>query len=155
MLVASFETSKGTIEFELFEDDAPNTVAYFSNLVNKGFYNGMIFHKYISEALIQTGCPNGDGTGHAGYLIKCELAGIKQEHDIGVLSMAHAGRDTNGSQFFICLGREQVKHLDGNHTCFGKVRPKGIDVLYKLRRFDEIESIKIYELSDSYDDVDV
>jgi len=152
--VATFYTNKGEMEFELFSHDAPNTVAYFCDLVTKDFYNDTIIHKYVPETLIQGGCPIGDGTGYPGYLIKCELNGDRQKHDRGVLSMAHAGRNGNGSQFFICLEQNNVKHLDGNHTCFGKLRAKGVDVLPKLRRFDVIERIELRDISDNYDDLD-
>jgi peptidyl-prolyl cis-trans isomerase B (cyclophilin B) len=146
--IARFYTSKGQLEFELFEEDAPATVDHFCELVSQGFYNGHTFFNYIPETLIQSGCPNGDGTGHPGYFVKCELNGIRQHHDRGIISMANGGRNTNGSQFFICLNEANVKHLDGNHTCFGKVRNRGIENLDKLRRFDVIERIEILILDD-------
>lgn len=139
------------MEFELFEDDAPGTVDNFCDLVNQEFYNGLIFHQYIPETLIQTGCPIGDGTGGPGYFIKCELRGKRQFHDKGVLSMANSGRDTNGSQFIICLDQANVKHLDGNHTCFGKLRKTGLEILSKLRRFDIIEKIEIGEVEEIFE----
>ena len=100
MKVAIIETEKGTIELELFEKDAPNTVANFEKLINEGFYDGLTFHRVIPDFVIQGGCPNGNGTGGPGYTIKCETEGNPNKHGTGALSMAHAGKDTGGSQFF-------------------------------------------------------
>ena len=127
-----------------YENDAPNTVANFVKLSKSGFYDGLTFHRVIPEFVIQGGCPRGDGTGGPGYKIKCELDGGNQYHDRGVLSMAHAGRDTGGSQFFICLNRENTQHLDRHHTCFGKVY-EGIEVIDNIRQRDIIESITIID----------
>ena len=135
-------TSKGTMDAELYDDDAPATVNHFCKLVEKGFYQGMLFHRYIPNLLVQTGCPKGDGTGGAGFYIKCELDGSKQIHDRGVLSMAHSGRDTGSSQFFICLNRENTQYFDGNHTCFGKIT-KGIELLNTLRLGDQLIRIEL------------
>ena len=118
---AEIKTNKGTMKVMFYEEDAPNTVANFVKLSKSGFYNGLTFHRVIPEFVIQGGCPRGDGTGGPGYKIKCELNGGNQYHDRGVLSMAHAGRDTGGSQFFICHNRENTQHLDRHHTCFGRV----------------------------------
>ncbi|MEP7171118.1 MAG: peptidylprolyl isomerase [Bacteroidota bacterium] len=144
MKTATITTSKGNMKVEFFEKDAPNTVKNFTDLANKGFYNGLKFHRVLPDFVIQGGCPNGTGTGGPGYKIKCELDGDNQYHDRGVLSMAHAGRDTGGSQFFICHSRRNTAHLDRNHTCFGKVTD-GLDVIDKIQAGDLIEKIEIHE----------
>ena len=141
---AEIKTNKGTMKVLFYENDAPNTVANFVKLSKSGFYDGQTFHRVIPEFVIQGGCPRGDGTGGPGYKIKCELDGGNQYHDRGVLSMAHAGRDTGGSQFFICLNRENTQHLDRHHTCFGKVY-EGIEVIDNIRQRDIIESITIID----------
>ncbi len=132
------------MKVEFYEKDAPNTVKNFCDLAEKGFYDGLTFHRVIPDFVIQGGCPNGSGTGGPGYKIKCELTGGNQYHDRGVLSMAHAGRDTGGSQFFICHSRNNTAHLDRNHTCFGKVI-EGLDVIDAIRAGDTIERIEIFE----------
>ena len=146
---AEIKTSKGTMVADLYEKEVPGTVANFVSLSQKGFYNGLRFHRVIPDFVIQGGCPFsrniGDprvGTGGPGYHIPCETKSEKQYHDRGVLSMAHAGRNTGGSQFFICHNRENTQHLDGVHTCFGKV-VEGLDVIDKIRANDEIISITI------------
>lgn len=139
---AEIKTNKGTMKVMFYEEDAPNTVANFVKLSKSGFYNGLTFHRVIPDFVIQGGCPRGDGTGGPGYKIKCELNGGNQYHDRGVLSMAHAGRDTGGSQFFICHNRENTQHLDRHHTCFGRVY-EGLEVIDKIRVNDIIESITI------------
>lgn len=144
MKKAEIHTSKGVMKLELYEDDAPGTVANFVKLAQSGFYDGLNFHRVIPNFVIQGGCPDGTGAGGPGYTIKCELTGEKQYHDRGVLSMAHAGRNTGGSQFFICHSRQNTKHLDRNHTCFGKVN-EGLDVLDAIRQGDLIEKITIIE----------
>jgi peptidyl-prolyl cis-trans isomerase B (cyclophilin B) len=121
-------TEAGTMVIELFDNDAPNTVKNFKELANKGFYKDLLFHRVIPGFVIQGGCPEGDGSGGPGYKIPCELNGNNQFHDRGVLSMAHAGRDTGGSQFFVVHERITTAHLDRNHTCFGKVI-EGLDVI--------------------------
>jgi peptidyl-prolyl cis-trans isomerase B (cyclophilin B) len=141
---AEIITDKGTMSVEFYEIDAPLTVKNFTDLAKKGFYNGLTFHRVIPQFVIQGGCPNGTGAGGPGYKIKCELTGNNQFHDRGVLSMAHAGRDTGGSQFFIVLDRNNTAHLDRNHTCFGKV-VEGIDVIDQIRQGDHIQKINIYE----------
>lgn len=141
---ADIITAKGTMKVEFFDKDAPNTVANFVKLSKDGFYNGLTFHRVIPDFVIQGGCPNGTGTGGPGYKIKCELNGGNQYHDRGVLSMAHAGRDTGGSQFFICHSRNNTSHLDRNHTCFGKV-VDGLEVIDKIQQGDKIEKIVISE----------
>jgi len=144
MQTAEIITEKGTMKVEFFEKDAPETVKNFVTLSKKGFYNGLTFHRVIPDFVIQGGCPNGTGTGGPGYKIKCEISGENQYHDRGVLSMAHAGRDTGGSQFFIVLSRDNTAHLDRNHTCFGKVI-EGLDVIGDIRMGDKITEIKIHE----------
>lgn len=144
MYKAEIHTVKGVMKVEFFENDAPNTVANFVKLSKEGFYDGLTFHRVIPNFVIQGGCPKGTGVGGPGYKIKCELSGGNQFHDRGVLSMAHAGRDTGGSQFFICHGRENTKHLDRNHTCFGKV-VDGLNVIDDIRAGDKIEKIVIIE----------
>ena len=121
MKTATITTAKGVMKVEFFENDAPATVKNFTDLAKKGFYNGLTFHRVIPDFVIQGGCPDGNGMGGPGYTIKCELTGNNQYHDRGVLSMAHAGKDTGGSQFFICHSRKNTSHLDRKHTCFGKV----------------------------------
>lgn len=142
MITAEIITEKGTMKVEFFEKDAPNTVANFVKLSKEGFYDGLTFHRVIPDFVIQGGCPQGTGVGGPGYQIDCELDGDNQFHDKGVLSMAHAGRNTGGSQFFICHSRNNTAHLDRNHTCFGKV-VEGLDVIDDIRQGDEIEKIVI------------
>lgn len=144
MKIAEIQTEKGLMKVKFFEEDAPKTVENFVKLVNLGFYDGLTFHRVIPNFVVQAGCPYGTGTGGPGYTIKCELTGNNQYHDRGVLSMAHAGRDTGGSQFFICHNRENTQHLDRQHTVFGKVY-EGLDVLDQIRQGDEIVKIVIKE----------
>ncbi|WP_217703277.1 peptidylprolyl isomerase [Piscibacillus halophilus] len=128
------------INIELFEEDAPNTVQNFVKLAEKGFYDGLTFHRVIPNFVIQGGCPTGDGTGGPGYTIKCETEGNPNKHERGSLSMAHAGKDTGGSQFFICHSAQP--HLDGNHTVFGKVT-EGLDVVDRVRPGDVMDKVTI------------
>lgn len=144
MKSAEIHTDKGVMKVEFFEKDAPNTVDNFIKLSKKGYYDGLSFHRVIPNFVIQGGCPNGDGAGGPGYTIKCELDGDNQYHDKGVLSMAHAGRDTGGSQFFICHNRENTQHLDRNHTVFGKVAD-GVDIIDEINQGDVIQKIVIFE----------
>ncbi|RKD86123.1 peptidylprolyl isomerase [Mangrovibacterium diazotrophicum] len=144
MKKAEIYTEKGVMKLEFYEDDAPGTVENFVKLSKSGFYDGLTFHRVIPGFVIQGGCPDGTGAGGPGYTIKCELTGEKQYHDRGVLSMAHAGRNTGGSQFFICHNRQNTKHLDRKHTCFGKVY-EGLDVIDAIRPGDVIEKIVIIE----------
>lgn len=141
---AEIHTAKGVMKVKFFEEDAPGTVANFCKLAKSGFYDGLTFHRVIPDFVIQGGCPEGTGCGGPGYTIKCETSGNNQYHDRGVLSMAHAGKDTGGSQFFICHNRENTAHLDGVHTVFGKVY-EGLDVIDDIRRGDVIEKIVIEE----------
>jgi peptidyl-prolyl cis-trans isomerase B (cyclophilin B) len=142
MTKAEIHTKKGVMKIEFFETDAPGTVKNFVTLAEKGFYNGLTFHRVIPNFMIQGGCPNGIGNGGPGYTIKCELTGGNQYHDRGVLSMAHAGRDTGGSQFFICHSRQNTAHLDRNHTVFGKV-VDGLEVIDQIRMGDVMEKVVI------------
>ncbi len=141
---AEIHTAKGVMKIEFFENDAPNTVANFTKLAQSGFYNGLTFHRVLPDFVIQGGCPNGIGNGGPGYKIDCELTGENQHHDKGVLSMAHAGRNTGGSQFFICHSRTNTAHLDRNHTCFGKVI-EGLEVIDAIRQGDVMEKVIINE----------
>jgi peptidyl-prolyl cis-trans isomerase B (cyclophilin B) len=129
------------IEFDLFEDAAPNTVANFEKLANEGFYNGLTFHRVIPGFVSQGGCPNGNGTGSAGYTIKCETKGNPYQHQEGALSMAHAGRDTGSCQFFIV--HEAQPHLDGVHTVFGQVT-SGIEYAKSMKNGDVMKEVKVY-----------
>ncbi|MDI6702609.1 peptidylprolyl isomerase [Methanothermobacter wolfeii] len=137
---AVIETVKGEIELVLFDDEAPNTVSNFEKLANTGFYDGLTFHRVIPDFVIQGGCPFGDGTGGPGYTIKCEIN--PNRHVKGALSMAHAGRDTGGSQFFITLSPQP--HLDGVHTVFGKV-VEGMDVVESIEVGDSMLRVRVYD----------
>ncbi len=144
MKKAEIHTAKGVMKVDFYEEDAPNTVDNFIKLSKSGFYNGLTFHRVIPDFVIQGGCPEGTGRGGPGYTIDCELDGGNQYHDRGVLSMAHAGRDTGGSQFFICHSRRNSSHLDRQHTCFGKVTD-GLEVIDEIQPGDTIEKIIILE----------
>ncbi len=137
-------TRKGVISFELYDDDAPGTVENFKKLIASGYYNGLTFHRVIPDFVIQGGCPDGTGAGGPGYSIKCETKGNNQYHDRGVFSMAHRGKDTGGSQFFICHSRKNTAHLDGVHTCFGKVTG-GIEVVDDIRAGDVMEKVVLLQ----------
>ena len=139
MTRAIMETSKGTINLDLFDQAAPNTVANFVKLSKDGFYDGLNFHRVIPNFMVQGGCPHGTGTGGPGYKIKCEINDNK--HQAGSLSMAHAGKNTGGSQFFIC--HEAQPHLDGIHTVFGKT--EDMDVVNSIEKGDKIVSVTIEE----------
>lgn len=141
---AVISTDKGDMTVELFEKDAPKTVKNFVDLIKKGYYDGLTFHRVIPDFVIQGGCPNGTGAGGPGYSIDCELDGENQFHDKGVLSMAHAGRNTGGSQFFICHSRNNTAHLDRNHTCFGKV-VEGLDIIDEVRQGDKMIKVTIID----------
>ena len=135
-------TERGDMVAELYDNETPITTNNFKELIAKKFYDGLTFHRVIPNFVIQGGCPNGLGNGGPGYRIPCEVNTDKQYHDRGVLSMAHAGRNTGGSQFFICHSRSGTQHLDGNHTCFGKV-VEGLDVIDAIRQGDKIIEISI------------
>lgn len=140
MKKAIIETEKGNIVLELFENEAPNTVDNFVKLANKGYYDGLKFHRVIDNFMIQAGCPKGDGTGGPGYTIKCEIN--PKKHTTGSLSMAHAGKNTGGSQFFITHSPQP--HLDGVHTVFGKVLT-GMDIVNKIKQSDIMTKVSIVE----------
>ena len=144
MKSAEIHTNKGVMKLNFYEADAPNTVANFVKLAKEGFYDGLKFHRVIPDFMIQGGCPNGIGNGGPGYHIDCELDGDNQYHDRGVISMAHAGRNTGGSQFFICHNRQNTQHLDKNHTVFGKVY-EGLDVIDDIGQGDVMEKVVIIE----------
>ena len=144
MKEAIIKTNKGDMKVEFFEKDAPKTVENFTKLAKDGYYDKLTWHRVIPNFVIQGGCPKGDGSGGPGYTIDCELDGENQYHDRGVLSMAHAGRNTGGSQFFVCHSRENTKHLDRNHTVFGKVTD-GLDVLDAIQQGDSIDAIEVIE----------
>lgn len=151
IMKAIISTSKGEMHAELYAAAAPNTVANFVKLAQDGFYNGLKWHRVLTDFVIQGGCPNTRdgasgmaGTGGPGYQIDCETKGAQQHHERGVLSMAHAGLNTGGSQFFVCHSRNNTAHLDGVHTVFGKVY-EGLDVLDSIRQGDSIDSISIIE----------
>ena len=151
MHTVTFETNKGTFTAELFADEAPGTVANFEKLVRDGFYDGIVFHRVIPDFVVQGGDPNTKerplthpsiGTGGPGYTIKCETKGNPHTHKAGSLSMAHAGKDTGGSQFFIVLSETSCRHLNGVHTVFGQVT-EGLDVVRQLERGDRMEKLEL------------
>ncbi len=144
MTKGEIKTKYGVMKIEFYDEDAPATVANFVKLAKDGYYNALNFHRVIPDFVIQGGCPKGDGTGGPGYNIDCELDGENQYHDRGVLSMAHAGRNTGGSQFFICHSRNNTAHLDRNHTCFGKV-VEGVEIVDMIRKGDQIEKVTILD----------
>lgn len=144
MSKAIIKTEKGDMTVEFYDQDAPKTVANFLKLAKEGYYDGVTFHRVLSDFVIQGGDPTGTGAGGPGYSIDCELDGENQFHDRGVLSMAHAGRNTGGSQFFICHSRNNTAHLDKNHTCFGKV-VENVDVVDDIRQGDKILGIDVIE----------
>ena len=148
---ATIETNRGTLTAELYDKEAPKTVENFEKLANSGFYDGVKFHRVIPGFVVQGGdplsrdLPAGDpriGTGGPGYKIKCETAGNPHRHEVGSLSMAHAGRDTGGSQFFIVLSEANTRHLNGEHTVFGKVT-QGLDVLKQIKQNDEMTKVRV------------
>ena len=148
---AIFETNLGTITAELYDTDAPGTVANFEKLANEKFYDGVKFHRVIPEFVVQGGdplsrdLPAGNprvGTGGPGWMIKCETAGNPRTHEVGALSMAHAGKDTGGSQFFMVLSEQNTKHLNGVHTVFGKITG-GLDIMKKIKQNDFMTSVRV------------
>ena len=144
MSKVKISTGKGDMIVELYDNETPVTTGNFKKLISEGFYNGLNFHRVLPDFVIQGGCPDGTGAGGPGYTIPCELAGNNQFHDRGVLSMAHRGPNTGGSQFFICHSRNNTAHLDRKHTCFGKVI-EGLDVIDLVREGDKIQSVKIIQ----------
>jgi peptidyl-prolyl cis-trans isomerase B (cyclophilin B) len=148
---ATFETNRGTIVAELYDKDAPGTVANFEKLANSGFYDGVTFHRVVPNFVVQGGDPQsktlppGDpriGTGGPGYHIKCETQGNPRTHEVGALSMAHAGKDTGGSQFFMVLDENSTRHLNGKHTVFGKIT-EGIDVMKQIKQNDQMTKVRV------------
>ncbi|KGX83267.1 peptidylprolyl isomerase [Pontibacillus marinus] len=139
--IIEFENGE-KITFELYEDAAPGTVENFVKLANSDFYNGLTFHRVIPDFVIQGGCPDGTGAGGPGYTIKCETEGNPHKHQRGTLSMAHAGKDTGGSQFFICHSPQP--HLDGRHTVFGQV-VEGVEIVDRVRPGDVMQKVTIIE----------
>ncbi|MDB4907659.1 MAG: peptidyl-prolyl cis-trans isomerase cyclophilin type [Gemmatimonadetes bacterium] len=148
---ATFETNRGTIVAELYDQDAPATVANFEKLANDGFYDGVKFHRVIADFVVQGGdplsrdLPEGDprvGTGGPGWKIKCETAGNPRKHEVGSLSMAHAGKDTGGSQFFMVLSEQNTKHLNGVHTVFGKITD-GLDAMKSITKNDVMTKVRV------------
>lgn len=139
---AIIEMDKGNVVIELFEDDAPKTVANFEKLIKEGFYDGLMFHRVIKGFVAQGGCPQGNGTGGPGYTIPCETKGNPNKHERGSLSMAHRGPNTGGSQFFIVY--EPQPHLDGVHTVFGKVI-EGMDVVDQINQGDVMNKVTVEE----------
>ncbi len=148
---ATFETTRGTIVAELYETDAPKTVANFEKLANSGFYDGVKFHRVIPDFVVQGGDPlsrdleagNGRiGTGGPGYHIKCETQGNPHTHVVGALSMAHAGKDTGGSQFFMVLSEANTRHLNGVHTVFGRIT-EGLDAMRQIRQNDAMTKVRV------------
>jgi peptidyl-prolyl cis-trans isomerase B (cyclophilin B) len=152
MSKAIIKTEKGDMTVQFYDKDAPNTVANFKKLANEGFYDGVTFHRVINDFVIQGGCPNSKdpstahlaGTGGPGYKIDCETSGENQYHDRGVLSMAHAGKNTGGSQFFVCHSRTNTAHLDRVHTVFGKV-VENVDIVDDIKMGDKILGIEVIE----------
>jgi peptidyl-prolyl cis-trans isomerase B (cyclophilin B) len=151
MKTATLITAHGTLVAELFDKEAPNTVANFEKLANSGFYDGTRFHRVIPDFVVQGGDPYSKGGEHAkgpvgtggpGYKIKCETAGNPHRHTVGALSMAHAGKDTGGSQFFIVLSEQNTRHLNGVHTVFGRVT-EGLDLLPKIKQNDTLTSARV------------
>jgi peptidyl-prolyl cis-trans isomerase B (cyclophilin B) len=148
---ATFETNRGTIVADLYDKDAPKTVENFEKLANAGFYDGVKFHRVIPDFVVQGGdplsrdLPAGDrriGSGGPGYHIKCETKGNPRTHEVGALSMAHAGTDTGGSQFFMVLSEANTRHLNGKHTVFGKIT-KGLDVMKSITQNDSMTSVRV------------
>lgn len=137
-------TSKGIMKFELYDDATPIATGNFIKLIKSGYYDGLSFHRVIPNFMVQGGCPDGTGAGGPGYSIPCETKGEKQFHDKGVLSMAHRGPNTGGSQFFICHNRNNTIHLDRVHTCFGKIID-GIDIIDSIQQNDKIEKIVLID----------
>jgi peptidyl-prolyl cis-trans isomerase B (cyclophilin B) len=151
MKTATFETNVGTIVAELYDDAAPKTVENFEKLANQGFYDGLKFHRVLADFVVQGGCPNskkypaGDsriGTGGPGWTIKCETAGNPHKHAVGALSMAHAGKDTGGSQFFMVLSEANTRHLNGVHTVFGQITG-GLDAMKKIKQNDVMTTVRV------------
>jgi cyclophilin family peptidyl-prolyl cis-trans isomerase len=136
------ETNKGIFSFELFDEATPIATDNFKKLVSQGYYDGLNFHRVIPNFMVQTGCPDGTGAGGPGYSIACETSAPNQFHDRGVMSMAHRGKNTGGSQFFICHNRQGTQHLDGVHTCFGRLTG-GLDFLDDIQGGDKMLKVTL------------
>lgn len=156
MKTVTFETNKGTFTAELYANEAPGTVANFEKLAGEGFYDGVYFHRVLPDFVVQGGDPltrelgpdhPRAGTGGPGFTIACETRGNPHTHSEGALSMAHAGKDTGGSQFFIVLSEANTRHLNGQHTVFGKVT-EGMDVVRQLRKGDRMERVQVANSGD-------
>jgi len=152
--LATFETTKGTFVAELFAAEAPKSVENFEKLANSGFYDGVKFHRVISEFVVQGGdplskeLPEGDrrvGTGGPGWQIPCETAGNPHKHNVGALSMAHAGKNTGGSQFFVVLSEANTRHLNGVHTVFGQVN-QGLEVIPTIVANDAMTTVRVTDV---------
>lgn len=150
------DTNKGTMVVELYQSDAPKTVENFEKLANEGFYDGVKFHRVIPDFVVQGGDPQSRdlpaghpriGTGGPGYMIKCETKGNPRTHELGALSMAHAGKDTGGSQFFIVLDERNTRHLNGVHTVFGKVT-QGLEVLKQIKQNDTMTKVRVSDTAE-------
>lgn len=148
---ATIDTNRGTIVAELYDSDAPGTVANFEKLANSGFYDGVKFHRVVPNFVVQGGDPQsrdlpvGDpriGSGGPGYHIKCETKDNPRTHEVGALSMAHAGKDTGGSQFFMVLDEGSTRHLNGKHTVFGKIT-QGLDVMKQIKQNDSMTKVRV------------
>ncbi|HZS58569.1 MAG TPA: peptidylprolyl isomerase [Gemmatimonadaceae bacterium] len=148
---ATIETNRGTIVAELYDTDAPGTVANFEKLANSGFYDGVKFHRVVPNFVVQGGDPQsrdlpaGDpriGSGGPGWTIKCETKDNPRTHEVGALSMAHAGKDTGGSQFFMVLDEGSTRHLNGKHTVFGKIT-QGLDVMRQIKQNDHMTKVRV------------
>ncbi|MFX0106803.1 MAG: peptidylprolyl isomerase [Candidatus Hodarchaeota archaeon] len=139
------QTNKGDITAELWSDDAINTVKNFVTLAQDGYYDGLTFHRVVDDFVIQGGDPTGSGSGGPGYAIPCETRGHRQKHQDGSFSMAHAGRDTGGSQFFVVLNGNNCKHLDGRHTVFGQTT-EGFDVVQQIHQGDKMVKVEVLEV---------
>jgi len=140
-----FQTNRGDFVAEFFNDEAINTVKNFVTLAQSGYYNGLTFHRVIEKFVIQGGDPTGTGSGGPGYAIPCETRGHRQKHTLGAFSMAHAGRDTGGSQFFVVLDEGNTKHLNGKHTVFAQTF-EGLDVVQQIQQGDKMLKVEVLEL---------
>ncbi|MDX1947435.1 MAG: peptidylprolyl isomerase [Pirellulaceae bacterium] len=145
MKIATIETNRGTIRIQLHADKAPKTVKNFEDLAAKGFYNGLKFHRVIEDFMVQTGCPQGTGTGGPGYKFADEFHRDLKHKGPGILSMANAGPNTNGSQFFIT--HVACPHLDGKHSVFGQVI-EGQDVVNAIKQGDVMKSVTVKDEAD-------
>ena len=152
--LATIETNKGTLVAELYPEAAPKAVENFEKLANQGFYDGVKVHRVIEDFVVQGGdpysrdLPAGDrriGTGGPGWTIPCETAGNPHKHEVGALSMAHAGKNTGGSQFFIVLSEANTRHLNGVHTVFGKVTT-GIELIPSIVANDGMVSVRVADV---------